>query len=136
MKTASELWDLLHELAPFVPVANVELQQKVQDALDKGVEDSEVEEILSAAVDELLRAQKKFQFWPDDPLHAIAIAGEEFGELTKAVLQAVYDSSGEYPSTHEIDGIRVEATQCMAMLLRFILSINKYEFQESCNHRD
>ncbi len=38
MKTASELWDLLHEVAPFVPIANVELHRKVQQALDEGVE--------------------------------------------------------------------------------------------------
>lgn len=36
-KTASELWDLLHELAPLVPVGFVELHEKVQSALDDGV---------------------------------------------------------------------------------------------------
>jgi hypothetical protein len=36
MKTASELWDLLHEVAPFIPVAEVDLYDRVQSALDEG----------------------------------------------------------------------------------------------------
>ena len=32
---------------------------------------------------ELARAVKKFPTWPTDPLHALAVLGEEFGELTK-----------------------------------------------------
>lgn len=37
-------------------------------------------------MDEVRRATQKFPTWPNDPLHAVAILGEEFGELTKAVL--------------------------------------------------
>jgi hypothetical protein len=136
MKTASKLWDLLHEVAPFVPVANVELYEKVQHALDEGFEDEEIERVFSDSVDELFRAQKKFPFWPDDALHAIAIIGEEFGELTQAVLQVTYERSTYGPENYDIDKIRVEATQCMAMMLRFILSVEKYEFEKACQHRD
>lgn len=34
MATVSELWDLLHEAAPYVP--DGELQNRIQDALDDG----------------------------------------------------------------------------------------------------
>src|SRR5690606_4585435 len=36
-------------------------------------------------------ATRKFPTWPTDPLHALAVLGEEFGELTKAVLQLTYE---------------------------------------------
>lgn len=42
-------------------------------------------------MDEVERAMRKFPNWPTDPLHAIAVLGEEFGELTKAVLQTIYE---------------------------------------------
>lgn len=35
-KTASKLWDLLHDVAQFVPVANIDLYERVQSALDEG----------------------------------------------------------------------------------------------------
>lgn len=35
---------------------------------------------------ELDRAVVKFPTWPTDPFHALAVLGEEYGELTKAVL--------------------------------------------------
>ena len=31
---------------------------------------------------EVDRATEKFPLWPDDPLHALAVLGEEYGELT------------------------------------------------------
>lgn len=40
---------------------------------------------------EVSRATEKFPEWPTDPLHAVAILGEEFGELTKSVLQLAYE---------------------------------------------
>jgi hypothetical protein len=36
MKTASKLWDLLHEVAPYIPVSNVDLHEQVQSVLDEG----------------------------------------------------------------------------------------------------
>lgn len=41
--------------------------------------------------DEMARAVAKFPTWPTDPFHALAVLGEEFGELTKAVLQHTYE---------------------------------------------
>ena len=40
---------------------------------------------------ELGKALRKFPTWPTDPLHALAVLGEEYGELNKAMLQLVYE---------------------------------------------
>ena len=40
--------------------------------------------ILHEVMAEVARATQKFPTWPTDPLHALAVLGEEFGELTKA----------------------------------------------------
>jgi NTP pyrophosphatase (non-canonical NTP hydrolase) len=47
-----------------------------------------IEQLVQA---ELARAVAKFPTWPTDPLHALAVLGEEFGELTKAMLQHTYE---------------------------------------------
>lgn len=58
------------------------------------------ENIMNAVYGELSRAIEKYPEWPTDPLHALAVLGEEFGELTKDVLQMTYEpgksSSGSY----------------------------------------
>ena len=44
------------------------------------------EELEIAAIEdvqaELKRAATKFPTWPTDPIHALAVLGEEYGELT------------------------------------------------------
>ncbi len=62
-----------------------------------------INEIVDEVVDELFRAREKFPTWPSDPLHAIAVVGEEFGELTKATLQHVYE-----PQKSSFDDVREE----------------------------
>ncbi|WP_216825132.1 hypothetical protein [Agarilytica rhodophyticola] len=79
--------------------------------------------------EELERAIKKFPTWPDDPLHALAILGEEFGELNKATLQTIYE-----PNKSNIEDVRAEAIQTAAMAIRFIASIDDYYFHESHQH--
>jgi hypothetical protein len=80
-------------------------------------------------MEEVERATLKFPTWPTDPLHAVAILGEEFGELTKAVLQTVYEP-------HKVrDGeLRTEAIQTAAMALRFLASLDRYEFGPCAQH--
>lgn len=73
-------------------------------------------------MDEVARATRKFPTWPTDPLHAVAILGEEFGELTKAVLQTIYE-----PHKVREGELRTEAIQTAAMALRFLASIDRYE---------
>ena len=71
---------------------------------------------------EMARAMQKFPTWPTDPLHALAVLGEEFGELTKAVLQETYE-----PHKQDRDAVRREAIQTAAMALRFAMSLDRYQ---------
>jgi NTP pyrophosphatase (non-canonical NTP hydrolase) len=71
---------------------------------------------------EMARAMQKFPTWPTDPLHALAVLGEEFGELTKAVLQETYEQHKQ-----DRDAVRKEAIQTAAMALRFAMSLDRYQ---------
>lgn len=76
--------------------------------------------------DELARAIDKHPEWPTDPLHALAILGEEYGELTQAMLQRVYE-----PRKIGRGKIRKAAVQTAAMALRLINSLDAYEYKPS-----
>lgn len=78
---------------------------------------------------EVMRATEKFPTWPTDPLHALAVLGEEYGELNKAVLQAVYEPHKSTP-----DDVREEAIQCAAMAVRFLMSLQVYRYDECEQH--
>lgn len=84
---------------------------------------------LPEVVAELARATQKFPTWPTDPLHALAVLGEEFGELTKAMLQLTYE-----PHKTTADEVRAEAIQTAAMALRLAASLDRYEFNRSAQH--
>ena len=94
-----------------------------------GVDEARGAEVMAAIFEEAHRATEKFPTWPTDPLHALAVLGEEFGELTKEVLQLVYEphKSSEYK-------MRKEAIQTAAMAIRFALSCDDYTFQCSEEH--
>lgn len=79
--------------------------------------------------DEIERAIAKFPTWPTDPLHALAVLGEEFGELTKAVLQSVYE-----PHKSTAEDVREEAVQTAAMALRFLASLGAYDYTPGEQH--
>ena len=78
---------------------------------------------------EIERATEKFPTWPTDPLHALAVLGEEFGELTKAVLQLTYE-----PHKTSANHVREEAIQTAAMAVRFAMSLDCYEYERSEQH--
>jgi NTP pyrophosphatase (non-canonical NTP hydrolase) len=78
-----------------------------------------------AVTSELNRAVKKYPTWPTDPLHALAVLGEEFGELSKAVLQHTYE-----PGKATRKDVRDEAIQTAAMALRFLFSVDEYVYRE------
>lgn len=88
-----------------------------------------INEVLDDVTEEFFRATEKFPTWPTDPLHALAVVNEEVGELSKAVLQAVYE-----PEKQDPEDVREEAIQSMAMLLRFVLSLDRYEFSKAEQH--
>ena len=78
---------------------------------------------------EIERAIRKFPTWPTDPLHALAVLGEEFGELTKAVLQSAYEPHKSTP-----DDVKGEAIQTAAMALRFCRSLHRYAYARCAQH--
>lgn len=79
---------------------------------------------------ELQRAVAKFPTWPTDPFHALAVLGEEYGELTKAVLQHTYEPhKGVTPAD-----IRTEAIQTAAMALRWAMSLPVYPYSRCEQH--
>lgn len=88
-----------------------------------------MDDIIKEVIAEVNRAQKLYPRWPDDPLHAVAILGEEYGELVQAILQTTYES----PRATVYD-VELEAIQVAAMAIRFLLSIDKYNFEQSNDH--
>lgn len=87
------------------------------------------EEIANEIFIELERAVKKFPTWPTDPLHALAVVGEEYGELVKGMLQLTYE-----PRKTTIYEVRIEAIQTAAMVFRLIQSLEEYDFSKSIQH--
>lgn len=78
---------------------------------------------------EIDRAVAMFPTWPTDPLHALAVLGEEYGELTKAVLQAAYE-----PHKNPPFAVHDEAIQTAAMAIRFVRSLGRYRFVRCQQH--
>ena len=85
--------------------------------------------ITAQVLAELERAMRKFPTWPTDPLHALAVLGEEFGELTKDVLQLTYE-----PHKTTRANVRTEAIQTAAMALRFAASLDEYYYRPATQH--
>ena len=85
---------------------------------------------VDAVFAEVCRAMEKYPTWPTDPLHALAVLEEEYGELTKAVLQQTYE-----PHKNETNAVPDEAIQTAAMALRFIASLDQYQFQKCQQHQ-
>jgi NTP pyrophosphatase (non-canonical NTP hydrolase) len=71
-------------------------------------------------VEELQKAFQLHPEWPIDALHAVAIVGEEAGEVTKAVLQNTYQ-----PAVNGADMIREELLQLAATTLRFLAELDR-----------
>lgn len=85
--------------------------------------------VIDQVTAELARATQKFPTWPTDPLHALAVLGEEFGELNKAMLQLTYE-----PHKTTADEVRTEAIQTAAMALRLAMSLDLYEYRPGEQH--
>lgn len=85
--------------------------------------------IIEEVLEELNRATKKFPTWPTNPFHALAILGEEYGELDKALVQYTYE-----PEKSTFEDVRSEAVQTAAMALRFLMSIDNYKYERSEQH--
>jgi hypothetical protein len=88
--------------------------------------DPERQAAIEQVLAELARAERLFPGWPTDPLHALAVLGEEFGELSQAVLQEVYEPHKNNPCQ-----VRAEAVQTAAMALRFLIGLAAYEYKKA-----
>src|SRR5690348_16065697 len=86
-------------------------------------------QVLDEVKAELERATMKFPTWPTDPLHALAVLGEEYGELNKAMLQLTYE-----PHKSTAEDVRTEAIQTAAMALRLAMSLDRYEYKRGEQH--
>lgn len=78
---------------------------------------------------EVKKATEKFPTWPTDPLHALAVLGEEFGELTKEMVQMTYE-----PHKTSKEAVKTEAIQTAAMALRLVMSLDKYKYTPLHQH--
>lgn len=88
-----------------------------------------VDKVIDDISKELEKASEKHPGWPDDPFHALAILGEEYGELAQAVLQLTYE-----PHKSSRERVHDEAVQVGAMALRLIISLDEYEYEPSSYH--
>ena len=80
-------------------------------------------------LEEINRATRKYPTWPTDPLHALAVLGEEFGEVTKSMLQLTYE-----PHKTSREEVHTEAIQTAAMALRLVMSLDTYLYAPCAQH--
>ena len=126
-----QLHDLMRRLGQYVgPWINdipfettIKIEASESDALKSA------SPILAEVSAEIERATAKFPTWPTDPLHAFAVVGEEFGECQKEILQLTYEP---HKSTKE--DVRKEALQLAAMEIRFLMSLDRYEYSPQAQH--
>ena len=69
---------------------------------------------------EVEKAERKFPWWPDDPIHAAAIVVEEAGELQQAALQFCYEDG-------TLEKMEKEALHTAAMAHRFLQNLCSYK---------
>lgn len=86
----------------------------------------------SAIRDELYRSMRKSPSWPTDPAHALNAYRHEVDGLSAIVGQLI---TQPYPQTVTKGEARAQALQCAAMCLRFLLSLHRYDFTPSAQHR-
>lgn len=78
------------------------------------------EEAIDKIFQELRLAEEKHPGFPEDPIHAAAILAEESGELTQACLDFSYADA-------DIGKAIIEAAQCGAMAIRFLLNTEQFQ---------
>lgn len=87
-------------------------------------------DIIGEILNEVAKATNKFPTWPTRALDAVAVLNEEVGELNKEVLQMTYE-----PHKTDKEKIRREAIQAAAMSIRFLMSLDKYDYSPTDQHK-
>jgi len=100
--------------------------------MDSGETRMTDDEAFERARAELTRARKKFPLWPADPFVALAVLQEEVGELTKAVLQSIYEPNKQVTA----DDIIAEGVQVAAMAVRFLVNLDRYNYVPNSQMED
>ncbi len=90
--------------------------------------------VIEKVLAELERATKKFPTWPTDPLHALAVLGEEYGELNQAMLQLTYEPEKFVTRQLGLEAVQEEAIQTAAMALRLAMSLGQYKYKPGEQH--
>ena len=85
--------------------------------------------VIAEVIAEINRATTKFPTWPTDALHAVGVVSEEMGELQKEVMQLTYE-----PHKSSKEWVRKEAIQTASMAIRFLMSLDRYEFAPGSQH--
>lgn len=88
-----------------------------------------IEQAIELIRAEVSKATTKFPTWPTRVIDAGNVVSEEAGELAKACLQATYEKHKETP-----EGVRMEAVQTGAMAIRFLMSMDRYDFTPGPQH--
>lgn len=114
---------------PYEPMIREAAEKMWSDQKQQSGSPASAGSALIEVCSELERAMAKFPTWPTDPLHALAVLGEEFGELTKEMLQLTYE-----PHKTNKAKVRTEAIQTAAMALRLVASIEAYEYKPGPQH--
>lgn len=88
-----------------------------------------------AATEEVARAENKHPKWPVDIFGALAIVGEEVGELNQAALKATYEMQWNKPEAADdfkdrVEHIKEEAVQSIAVLIRFLKNFDQYDLKK------
>jgi hypothetical protein len=73
--------------------------------------------IITEIEDEIEFAMRMFPKFPGDPIHSVAIMGEESGESIQAALQWVYEDGN-------MENLRKELIQTAAMCVRVISGLD------------
>lgn len=88
--------------------------------------------IVDAVVEELDRAEKKWPYFPVDPLHACAIIVEEVGEMVREANRMVYEADDEGTIDTRCADMKQEAIQSIVTLFRLLAVLPQIrEYQRS-----
>lgn len=88
-----------------------------------------LDDAILLARSEVEAATRKFPTWPTRACDAAMVLNEEVGELNKEILQLTYE-----PHKGNREEVMKEAIQTAAMALRFLMSLEEYDYSPAAQH--